>query len=254
MEKPNEKSKKIIIISSISAAIVLVAIVFLVLGLTVWSKKEKPKTTAEWLNDFSASLAFDKDNANQKFEKRILITESEIVVADYYALVEVHAQEQGVVGHIQIIEKYPSLDTEEFDTHDEYYFINDRMYMRRESNGESVQTSFASTWETFWAIPDDMFGKYAFEEGNFSAIRIERADDHTALHAEIGEETKRAFFKDNTNADKISDATIDMEVDSALALKRFALHYSLKDTQTVSNIITRGVAETIQIKEFVGLA
>lgn len=80
MKKLNTKQKEIIIISSISVAVVIVSIVFLVLGLTVWSKKEKQKTTAEWLNDFSASLSFDKDNANQKFEKRIFITEFETIV------------------------------------------------------------------------------------------------------------------------------------------------------------------------------
>lgn len=60
MEKLNGKQKKIVIISSICMAIVIVTIVFLVLGLTVWNKKEQLKTTAEWLNDFAASLSFDK--------------------------------------------------------------------------------------------------------------------------------------------------------------------------------------------------
>lgn len=40
MENLTAKKKKTIIISSISAALVAVAILFLVLGLTVWSKKE----------------------------------------------------------------------------------------------------------------------------------------------------------------------------------------------------------------------
>ncbi len=85
MEKLTAKKKKIIIISSIIVALVAVVIIFLVLGLTVWRKKEPQKTTAEWLSDFSASLAFDKDNANQKFEKKILITESDVLV--YNAIV-----------------------------------------------------------------------------------------------------------------------------------------------------------------------
>lgn len=64
MEKLTAKNKKIIIISSMSAAIVVIAIAFLVLGLTVWSKKKPQKTNTEWLSDSSASLAFVKDNAN----------------------------------------------------------------------------------------------------------------------------------------------------------------------------------------------
>ncbi len=182
MEKLTSTKKKIVIISSISVALVAVAIIFLVLGLTVWRKKEPQKTTVEWLNDFSACLTFDKDNANQKFEKKILITESEIIVADYYALVEVYTQTQGTVGHIQIIEKFPSLNTEEFDTYDEYYFIDNTMYMRRDADGESVNTKFASTWEAFWEIPNDIFGDYTFEESNFTAMKIENAKNNATLY------------------------------------------------------------------------
>lgn len=253
MEKLTSQRKKIIIISSISATLVAIAIVFLVLGLTVWRKKEPQKTNAEWLSDFSASFAFDKDNANQKFEKKILITESDVLVADYYALVEVYSQEQGTVGHIQIIEKYPSLETQEFDTYDEYYFIDNTMYMRRDADGESVNTKFASTWEAFWEIPNDIFGDYTFEESNFTAMKIENAKNNATLYAEINEDKKSAFFDNNTNADRISNAVIKMEIDSALALKKFEMNYLLKGKQNVSNIITRGVAGTIEIKDFVGL-
>ncbi len=253
MENLTAKKKKTIIISSISAALVAVAILFLVLGLTVWSKKEPQKTTTEWLNDFSASLAFDKDNANQKFERKILITESNVVVADYYALVEVYKQTQGTVGHIQIIEKFPSLNTKEFDTYDEYYFIDNMMYMRRDADGESVNTKFASTWKAFWEIPNDVFGDYAFEEGNFTAMKIESTKNSASLYAEISEDKKDTFFDDNTNVNRISNVAIKLEIDSALALKKFEMNYLLKGKQNVSNIITRGVAGTIEIKDFVGL-
>lgn len=247
------QKKKIILICCTIAFVVIVGAVFLTLGLTVWSNKEPQKTTAEWLNDFSESLAFDSNNANQKFEKSIRITESEVLVCDYYLLVEVHEQEQGIVGHIELIEKYPSLDTEEFDTYDEYYFINNTIYMRRESNGESVSTKFSSTWDAFWEIPSEMFGHYVFKESLFAATKIDYVDDGVSLYTEVANERKSEFFDKNTNADRITNAVIKMEIDNNSLLKKFELKYILKEKQNVSSIVTRGNADKIVIKEFVGL-
>lgn len=184
--------KRIIIISSVSAAVVI-GMVFLILGLTIW----RPKTTQEWLNDFKSSLAFNIENHNQKTEKNISITENEIEVASFYQLVEIKEQEQGTVAHILIKENYPTLETDEFNIFDEYYFLNGTMHMYRKSGGEEVVTDFASTWEVFWEIANENAGsaEYNFAENIFENLEILHEDNLHKMSANIRMGIKRCLWE-----------------------------------------------------------
>lgn len=60
------RKKKILIISISICLAVAVAVTFITLAFTVW--KPKVKTTQEWLNDFKACFAIQRDGSEQKTE------------------------------------------------------------------------------------------------------------------------------------------------------------------------------------------
>lgn len=58
--------ERILIISISICLAVAVAVTFITLAFTVW--KPKVKTTQEWLNDFKACFAMQRDGSEQKTE------------------------------------------------------------------------------------------------------------------------------------------------------------------------------------------
>ncbi len=179
--------KKLLIISISIGLAVAIAVTFITLALTVW--KQKPKTTQEWLNDFKACLVFQKNDNEQKTQKSITITEDGKEVAFYNHLVEIKTQNDEKVAHLSVKEEFPTLETTEFDTYDEYYFIGDTMYMQRVAAGETNGTSFGSTWEVFWEVVTENLGSinYDFAESNFSVLVLSHNEHTHSISAMISD-------------------------------------------------------------------
>lgn len=225
------KKRNIIIISAVSAVLVL-ASVFLSLGLTIW----RPKTTEEWLNDFSSALVIKQNQSDRKTEKTIVISEGGAEVARYYQLVEVHMQGGRPVAHLIAKENFLNLGTTEFDTYDEYYFYDDTMYMRRENGGEITNTKFSSTWDVFWEVVSENMGKNAYHLEKDVLADLELTHDggvHT-LNANISDEKKETFFGKTENTNDMSAVSLNMQIDDVPTLISFKLSYTFKTTQNVT--------------------
>lgn len=219
------------IISAAAVALVL-AIVFLSLGLTIW----RPKTTEEWLKDFSAALVMQQDQSNRKAEKSIVIIENETEVARYYQLIEVHTQNGRPVAHLIAEEKFPSLGTTEFDIYDEYYFYDGTMYMSRNNGGEVSGANFSSTWETFWEVAYENMGKnaYSLDQEAFESIDITHDGDIHTLNVIIDEDKKDKFFVETDGVNDMRGISMTIRMDDVLTLVSFQLSYMFQNTQSVT--------------------
>lgn len=240
------KKRNIFIISAISIVIV-VGIVFLSLGLTIW----RPKSTEEWLKDFSTALIMKQDQSDQKTEKRIVIVEDGIEVARYYQLVEIHTQDGRPVAHLVAEEKFPSLGTTEFNTYDEYYFYDGTMYMSRDNGGEISSTKFSSTWEVFWQVVNENMGKntYTLNKEVFINYDISHDNDIHLLSAVVADDKKEKFFNDIDGIGEMSGIEINIELNETLEFVTLNLSYLFKGTQNVKIEIKSCEPTEINIKD-----
>lgn len=244
------RNKKTVLIIAIVLAIAI-AVMFTILAFTVWKTKEK--TTQDWLNDFKNSLVIQKNDSEQKMEKSIVITEDGTEVARYYQLVEIKNQNDSTVAHLSVSEEFPTLETREFDYHDEYYFIDGKMHMQRTTSDETSGTSFTSNWETFWEVASENIGSvdYNFSESLFTDLLLGHENGLHTLSASIAEDHKSLFFTDAENLDDMSLITVMMSMNSALQLQEFTIHYMYQDNQDVVLNIVSSEPTEIEIRDFV---
>lgn len=238
--------KKILIISiSISLAVV-VAVTFIILALTVW--KPKVKTTQEWLNDFKACLVFQKDDSEQRTERSIIITEDGAEVAKYSQLVEIKNQNDENVAHLSVKEEFPTLETDEFDTYDEYYFIDGTMYMQRIAAGEKNRTSFGSTLNVFWEVATENIGSvnYDFTERNFSDLNLTHNEHKHTLSAKISDNNMQKFLAGAEGLADISNLNLSMDFDDSTGYFNLEIKYLYQDKQVVQIKIIK--SEPIEIE------
>lgn len=241
--------KKIIIISISIGLAVAIAVTFIALSCTIW----KPKTAQEWLNDFKNWLVMNKDTSEQKTEKSIVITEEGTEVARYYQLVEIKNQNDGTVAHLSVVEEFPTLETQEFDIYDEYYFIDGRMYMQRNVMEETNGTSFASSWDVFWEVVSENLGStnYNFSENVFTDLVILHNDGIHSFTATISDENKIIFFVGAENLGDMSNISISMSMDDSFTFCACKITYTYKNTQLVELKTVKSEPTEIEIKDFV---
>lgn len=243
--------KKILIISiSVSLAVAL-AVTFITLAFTVW--KPKVKTTQEWLNDFKVCLVLSKDDSEQKTHKRITITEDENTVALYEHLVEIKTQNDEKVAHLSVKEEFPTLETDEFDTYDEYYFIGSTMYMQRIAAGETNGTSFGSTWEVFWEVVTENLGStnYDFAESNFTDLTLTHNEHTHNMTATISDSNKYKFLAGAEGLADMSGINVTMTFDDETGYYDLKIGYMYQDKQSVEIKISKSEPIDIEIMDFV---
>lgn len=245
--------KKNILILSISVGFaVILAVIFTSLGFTIW--KPKKKSVQQWLYDFENSLAVSYNGTEErKTEKSIFITENGAEVALYSQLLEIKNQNEETVAHFSVYEKYPTLETNEFDICDEYYFINDTMYMQRTAGNEINGTEFTSTWEVFWQVVNENAGSlsYDFSESNFTDLLIAHENEKHILTASVPQEKKYGFFIDAEDVVDMNSITLSVIIDNNFSLLEFRMNYIFKDMQSVEIKLVKAEPTQIEIKDFV---
>ncbi len=243
--------KKVLIISLSIGLAVAIAVTFITLALTVW--KPKRKTTQEWLNDFKACLVLHQDDSEQKTQKSITITEDGKEVALYNHLVEIKNQNDEKVAHLSVTERFPTLDTEEFDTYDEYYFISNTMYMQRIAAGETNGTSFGSTWEVFWQVVSENLGstKYDFTESNFTDLSLSHEEHSHSLSATISDSNKDKFLVGAEGLADMSGINVHMTFNDESGYCDFKIGYTYQNKQSIEIRIMKSEPTDIVVKDFV---
>lgn len=244
------KKKLLIILISVSLAVAL-AVTFITLALTIW--KQTPKTTQEWLNDFKACIVIQQDDSEQKTFKNITITEGGNTVALYEHLVEIKTQNDEKVAHLSVKEEFPTLETTEFNTYDEYYFIVDTMYMQRIAAGETNGTSFGSTWEVFWEVVNENLGStnYDFAESNFTDLTLTHNEHTHNMTATISDGDKYKFFAGAEGLSDMSGISVTMTFNDETGYYDLTIGYTYQDKQSVEIKISKVEPTNIEIKDFV---
>ena len=244
------KKKLLIITISISLA-VAIAVTFITLAFTVW--KPKVKTTQEWLNDFKACLILQQDNSEQKTYKNITITEDGNAVALYEHLIEIKDQNEEKIAHLSVKEEFPTLETDEFDTYDEYYFIDGTMYMQRIAASETNGTSFGSTWAVFWEVVTENLGStnYDFTESNFTDLILTHNEHTHSMTATISDSNKYKFLAGAEGLADMSGINVTMMFNDETGYYDLKIGYMYQDKQSVEISISRTEPTDIEIKDFV---
>lgn len=243
--------KKLIIISLSAGAAVAIAATFIALGLTVW--KPKKKSTQEWLYDFKNSLSANVGTDELKTEKSIIITEDGAEVARYFRLLEIKNQNGETVAHLSLTEEYPTLDTNEFNVNDEYYFIGGTMYIQRIAGEEKNGTDFASSWDVFWEVVNENAGSasYDFSQSNFTDLKLTHENGLHSLSASVPIEKKYSFFITSEEVADMSEIYISMTIDTSYSLIEFEMNYIYMDKQSVVIRTVNSEPGEIEIKDFV---
>jgi hypothetical protein len=243
--------KKILIISISIGLAVAIAVTFITLAFTVW--KPKVKTTQEWLNNFRSCIVIQKDDSEQKTYKNITITEDGNAVALYEHLIEIKDQNDEKVAHLSVKEEFPTLETDEFDTYDEYYFIDDTMYMQRIAAGETNGTSFGSTWAVFWEVVTENLGStnYDFTESNFTDLILTHNEHTHSMTATITDSNKYKFLAGAEGLADMSGINITMMFNDETGYYDLRIGYIYQDKQSVEISISRTEPTDIEIKDFV---
>ncbi len=243
--------KRLLIISISISLAVAIAVTFITLAFTVW--KQPPKTTQEWLNDFKNCIVVEKDDSEQKTNKSITITEAGNAVALYEHLVEIKIQNDEKIAHLSVREEFPTLETDEFNTYDEYYFIDGTMYMQRIAAGETNGTNFGSTWEVFWEVVNENLGStsYGFAESNFTDLNLTHNEHTHSMTATISEGNKYNFFAGAEGIADMSGINIAMTFNDETGYYDLKIGYTYKDKQSVEISISRTEPTDIEIKDFV---
>ncbi len=243
--------KKLLIITISISLTVAIAVTFIALAFTVW--KQPPKTTQEWLNDFKNCIVVEKDDSEQKTFKNITITEDGNAVALYEHLIEIKDQNEEKIAHLSVKEEFPTLETDEFDTYDEYYFIDGTMYMQRIAAGETNGTSFGSTWEVFWEVVTENLSSanYNFAESNFTDLLLTHNKHTHSMSATISDSNKYKFFVGAEGIADMSGINIAMTFNDETGYYDLKIGYTYKDKQSVEISISRTEPTDIEIKDFV---
>ena len=243
--------KKILIISISLGLAVAIAVTFIALALTVW--RQKPRTTQEWLNEFKSCLVMQKDDSEQKIQKDITITEDEDIVALYNHLIEIKNQNDETIAHLFVKEEFPTLETDEFDTYDEYYFIGGTMYMQRIAAGETNGTSFGSTWEVFWEVVTENLGSvdYDFTESNFTDLILSHDEHAHTISATISDVNKYKFLIGAEGLADMSGISISMTFNDETGYYDLKIGYTYQNKQSVEIKISKTEPTDIEIKDFI---
>lgn len=237
MEKISERvDKRKIAIAAVVIAVVIVAVTVILLKFTVF-KTEKKKTTEEWLADFTVSLSsFDvaqlyncQNGQPLSVVKKIIIEENGTTVAEFLQKLEIEKSDDFYRGYLIIEEKYPTLTDVEDDLQDEYYFVKDTMYTRRVNSEDTVSSQFESDISVLTEVAKQNIGNasYSLNKAYFSADEpIFERQEEIVLTSEIKEEYISAFFKDNSEAEGISSANIELIISANnKQFKRMTLRY-----------------------------
>lgn len=242
--------KKLVIVSISTGLAVAIAVTFITLALPIW--KQKVKTTQEWLNDFKACLTIQKDDSEQKTERSIIITEDGEEVAKYYQVVEIKNQNEEKVAHLIVKEEFPTLATNDFDTYDEYYFIDGTMYMQRIAAGETNGSSFGSAFDIFWEVVSENLGSasYNFNESNFTNLQLTHEGKSHKLTALISEQKKQSFFVGAEDLASMSEISIAMTYEES-GYYDLTIKYKYQDNQFVTIRVIKSEPTEIEIKDFV---
>lgn len=243
------KRKKIIILVVVVTFIVATVSTFTALGLTIW----KGRSTEEWLELFSASLVFDKSNKNQSVEKRVFIEQNGVIIAEYNQLVELKEQLEGIIGHIASQEIYPQESSKEFDIFDEYYFVNETIFMQRKIKDEIIESRYSADLNTFWAIATDNMKdmKYALNKEVFEKFQISNKKNEPKLSATVYSNKQLDFLQDEALSKRVSNLNIEIIMTKELTLKSGNITYLLDGDKKVVTTMIKNVAEDIVIKDFV---
>jgi len=243
--------KKLLIVSISISLAVAIAVTFITLALTIW--KRTPKTTQEWLNDFKSYLVLQQDDSEQKIQKNITITEGEDAVALYSHLIEIKTQNDEKVAHLSVKEEFPTLETTEFDTYDEYFFIVDTMYMQRIAAGETNGTSFGSTWEVFWEVVTENLGSknYDFSENNFADLVLTHNEHMHNMTATISDSNKYKFLAGAEGLADMSGINVTMMFNDETGYYDLKIGYTYQDKQSVEIKISKSEPTDIEIMDFV---
>lgn len=243
--------KKLLIISISVSLAIAIAVTFITLAFTVW--KPKVKTTQEWLNDFKACLVLQQDDSEQRTLKSIKITEDGETVALYSHLLEIKNQNDENVAHLFVTEEFLTLETDEFDTYDEYYFIGDTMYMQRIAAGETNGTSFGSTQDIFWEVVTENLGSvnYDFAESNFTDLVLTHNEHTHSISATISDSNKYNFLAGAEGLAEMSGISISMTFNDESGYYDLKIGYTYQDKQSVEVTITKSEPTDIEIKDFV---
>lgn len=243
--------KKILIISISIGLAVVIAVTFITLAFTVWM--QKPKTTQEWLNDFKACLTMPQNDIDQKTQKNITITEDENIVALYSQLIEIKNQNNEKIAHLSVKEEFPTLETDEFNTYDEYYFINGTMYMQRIAAGETNGTSFGSTWEVFWEVVTENLGSvnYDFTESNFTDLTLIHEEHIHTMSAGVSNNNKYKFMFGAEGLADMTEISVSMTFSDETGFFNLTIGYIYQNNQSVEINISKSEPTEIEIKDFV---
>lgn len=230
----NKKTQ--IIIAVITIVLLAVGIVC---GLVFRPKKSKPKTTAEWLKEFSESLETAMNTKDESgnvlpvnIERRIEIKEDGVVVATYKQQLQTNKTDRGFTGYLIIEEKYPSQETTVDDVCEEYYFYDGVMYTKRTHGKEVQASSFDSEIDILITVADENIGNtvYNFVEENFIPIEaggqiISQKGDEATLYANVNPDKYEQFFGADVDVSDMTDLGIEMKTVKG-KFKSFALRYT----------------------------
>ena len=267
--------KKSILISISICLVIIIASVFIALSFTVWESgnKSSQETTQpenpnpeqpnpeeptieepepDKLKDFNSVFKIQKDDSEQKTERSIVVTEDGVEVAKYYQVVEIRNQNNKNVAHLSVAEEFPTLETTEFDTYDEYYLIDGIMFMQRVSAGETSSTSFGSTIDVFWDVVSEYLGpaSYNFAESYFTNLQLLHDGNIHKMSGLISDEHKSSFFEGAEILSDMSEISIAMTYEES-GYFDLQIEYEYQQKQHVTIRIIKSQPTEIEIKDFV---
>lgn len=214
---------------------------------------QKPLTLQEQLNQFKASLkminATEADaNGNpsaRNIIRNITITENGKIVAEYTQTFIIYIDGDGkLTAYLSVEEKYPTLNTKEFNIFDEYYLSNNVMYTRRVNDKDFTSSHFSSGIDTLFVVVFENIGNivYDFTEDNFkplteSATIISGDKNTRKLSALINEDKCGQFFGESVDVSELSDVKLEMNMTN-LKFDSLLLSYAENGRNVVIRIIS----------------
>ncbi|MDR2267721.1 MAG: hypothetical protein LBE09_09135 [Christensenellaceae bacterium] len=260
------KKKYLFIIALIVVLIIAGIIVIRALVFGEDDTKLDPQYSIQEYLDAFGSAMLNINATNRRMDKRIELLLQDEEVSTFHQICEYIKTDEIEIAHMAIEENYYTLGTYEFDCFDEYYFIDDIMYMHRKTVSETVETSFASDIDVFWTVADENIGHgdYDLDESNFENISIKHTADEHILTVKVARDKLKVFFKEEEDIENITDVTFSIQTDINYVLKGYQLHYSNLDFESetesqqariVTNIIVKcDQIEIIEIAEWVSQA
>jgi len=226
---PKKRKKIYLILAVVFGAVAVIVTIFFVTRLSVQG----------WLDRFERGLVdiAKVQDGNGKPKSRDITRSIEIVDADGILQVEYEQrlrvfvdESETVNAYLFVQERYPSLQSDEFDILDEYYFVEDTMYTRRINGQDVFVTKFASTFDTIALLANENIGgaSYKFRQEYFEPLESQNIVLHSKnshiLAARVKDNLYSGFFG-GVDSGKMSEVTIRYKMDDRLQLVSFKLNY-----------------------------